>query len=135
MIKFRSISLILFLTSFLTLSLLSQLLSQQAANSQEENFESQSSPIERDDAKVLFCNKTSQTIDTEIKNQEDATWNQKTLNPGRCRSIILRLESRNSGTLYFFANGNRITRNVGGGSSCYDYNGSGLISSPCPHNF
>jgi hypothetical protein len=134
MLNFKGFSLIIFSTSFLTLPLLGQLLDQRAANSQEERFESQSSPL-RLDARIRFCNKTSQTIDTEIKNQENATWKRKTLNPGGCRSIRLELESRDSDTLYFSANGNRITKYVGSGSSCYNYDGSGLRLSPCPRNF
>jgi hypothetical protein len=119
--KIKHISLIFFLISFLTLMLLDQLLGQQAANSQA------TVPTQ-----VRFCNRTSQTIDAAIEVSPDSVQS-RTLNPGRCRHITW--NNGYLGTLYFFVNGNQITRNVESGKYCYVYNKAGFRSVKCPPNF
>jgi hypothetical protein len=136
MVNFKHISLIFFLTSFLTLLLLGQLLEQRAASSQEDSAGTTVVPTPAPTpgpTRVLFCNKTSRSIDYAIRDDRGSTWGRgRRLSPRHCSTPITLGQG---GTLYFFVNGNQIKKNVGIGDYCYVYNKSGFREVGCPPNF
>ena len=119
----------IYLIYFLTLPLICQLLSQQAAAARsEENIGTTSSPLTVS-TQIFFCDKVPQAVNIVLTGRH-LTWPPRVVNPGTCH--VFTVKDGYSGTLNFLVNGNQSFReNVSGGTNCYDYDGRALRPGNC----
>ena len=141
MVKFRSIALVIFSTSLLTFPLLSLLLSERSASS-EENIGVIRQPLETG-TKVRYCNGTSQAINAAIGFKPNFNaWDWRRLNPGDCHLVTWK---DYSGKVTFFVavnslgisgNSPAFQASLRSGDYCYRYVQNGnqlrLRSENCP---